>query len=381
MVGIASRKGSVMAMPHAAKRTLQVIGIIVVALIAVLAIYLAYLEIGYGRIGDHETLEVQDNATAQMKAGQEYSAVTYNIGFGAYTPDYTFFMDTGIMDDGTKTQGKSGKAESRESVKACTQGDIDVLEDLDADFMLLQEVDTDSTRSYHVNQADAITGALDGYGSTFAVNFHSGFLAYPFTDMHGTVNAGLLTLSNCNVASAERRSYPIDESFPTKFFDLDRCFTVERIPVDDGHDLVLINNHMSAYDAGGTIRAQQLAMLNDVLETEAAAGNYVIVGGDWNHALCGSEEMYESAQQVPDWVAVLDESELPDGFSVVRADNLQEVASCRGDDIPYEKGVTYTVTVDGFIVSSNVHAIAENIDNGFSYSDHNPVKLTFTLGA
>ena len=31
------------------------------------------------------------------------------------------------------------------------------------------------------------------------------------------------------------------------------------------------------------------------------------------------------------------------------------------------------------VVSSNVTASAENVDTGFAYSDHNPVKLTFTL--
>ena len=41
--------------------------------------------------------------------------------------------------------------------------------------------------------------------------------------------------------------------------------------------------------------------------------------------------------------------------------------------------MTYTTTVDGFIVSSNVEATAQNIDTGFAYSDHNPVLLTFRL--
>ena len=36
--------------------------------------------------------------------------------------------------------------------------------------------------------------------------------------------------------------------------------------------------------------------------------------------------------------------------------------------------------LDGFIVSDNVSATAENIDTNFAYSDHNPVKLTFRLG-
>ena len=195
------------------------------------------------------------------------------------------------------------------------------------------------------------------------------------------MSSGLLTLADVDVTSALRRSYPVDESFPTKFFDLDRCFEVLRVPVSDGRELVLINSHMSAYDEGGTVRARQLSMLGAVLSAERAAGNYVIAGGDWNHALCGSLELYPSQQQVPDWVATLDDEDLPEGFSVVRAGNLEEVASCRGDDIPYERDVTYTVTVDGFVVSDNVSATATNIDTGFATSDHNPVLLSFALGA
>ena len=53
--------------------------------------------------------------------------------------------------------------------------------------------------------------------------------------------------------------------------------------------------------------------------------------------------------------------------------------TCRNNDVPYEKGYTYTVTVDGFIVSDNVKAAAQNIDTGFEFSDHNPVLLTFEL--
>ena len=52
-----------------------------------------------------------------------------------------------------------------------------------------------------------------------------------------------------------------------------------------------------------------------------------------------------------------------------------------GVDIPYEKGKSFVVTVDGFIVSRNVTVErAEVIDTGFLWSDHNPVRLTFTLG-
>ena len=64
---------------------------------------------------------------------------------------------------------------------------------------------------------------------------------------------------------------------------------------------------------------------------------------------------------------------------IVNASNSTEVPTCRTADIPYTKGVNYTSVLDGFIVSDNVTATAENIDADFMYSDHNPVKLTFKL--
>lgn len=366
-------------MPKALKLVLKVIGGIILLAIVVVAAYIIYLLLTYNRIADHDPVKVDNDAAAVLQANKAYTAATYNIGFGAYTPDYTFFMDEGIMADGTKTVGEHSIAVSKESVIACTEGVISVMKEQKCDFMLFQEVDTDSTRSYQVNQKAMIEQAFPDLGSAFAVNFHSAFLAYPIHEMHGTVNAGLLTLSSTHIAEAERRSYPVDDSFPTKFFDLDRCFSVVRLPVDNGKELVLINSHMSAYDEGGKIRAQQLELFCGVLAEEYAKGNYVIAGGDWNHALCDSAELYPSQQLVPPWVATFDESELPAGFSVVRPDNLAAVGTCHGEDIPYEKGVTYEVTIDGFFVSDNVKATAENIDTGYAYSDHNPVKLTFTL--
>lgn len=360
------------------KKLLKAVVAVIVVLAVIVAGYLAYMMLTYSRIPDNQALDVDNNQTATLEAGKSYSALTYNIGFGAYTDDYTFFMDTGKMEDGTPTQGKSSWAASKESVETCIAADIELIKGLDVDFALLQEVDTDSTRSYHVDQVAAIKDAFADKAAVQAVDYHSSFLLYPLTQPHGFANSSLLTLAGAQVSSATRYSYPVADDL-SKFTDLDRCFSVCRVPVDNGRELVVINSHMSAYDEDGTIRKEQLETITSFLSQEASKGNYVIMGGDFNHALCGSVEMYPSKQQVPDWVAVFDDSDLPQGFSVVRADNLEDVATCRGADIPYEKGVDYTTTVDGFIVSSNVKATAQNIDNGFKYSDHNPVKLTFSL--
>ena len=64
---------------------------------------------------------------------------------------------------------------------------------------------------------------------------------------------------------------------------------------------------------------------------------------------------------------------------VAPLDENAPVPSCRNADGPYHEG-QYVLTVDGFMVTPNVAvSAAEVIDTGFAYSDHNPVKMTFTL--
>ncbi len=362
------------------RRVAKVLLCLVLAIVVAVGVYVGYLMATYSRIPDAEPVEIQGNAAGgALRTNTAYTASTYNIGFGAYTPEFSFFADEGIMADGTRTVGEHGVATSKESVVASTDGVVATISGLNPDFALFQEVDVDSTRSYGVNQKAALEEAFANKSSAYAVNFHSSFLAYPVPEMHGLVNGGILTLADAHASSATRCSYPVSDEFPDKFFDLDRCFLVERFPVENGKELVLINSHMSAYDEGGMIRAQQLEMLIGLLASEAAAGNYVIAGGDWNHVLCGSENYYESKQRMPDWLAVFDESMLPESFSVVRAENIEDVATCRCADIPYTPGTTYTATIDGFFVSSNVKATARNVDTGFAYSDHTPVLLTFEL--
>ena len=353
--------------------------ILLIVLVLTVCGYIAYLQINYYRIEDGIELPVNNQSNKIIQIGKPYSIMTYNIGFGAYDHDFSFFMDKGRMNDGTEVCGKYGKARGKESVQSNTSGAIGIIRNYNADFYILQEVDTASTRSYFINQKKIIESTLSDYCSVYGVNFHSSYLCYPLGDPHGSVCAGLLTLSRYKIGKAVRRSYPVDESFITKFFDLDRCFVVTRIPTNTEKELVIINSHMSAYDEGGQIRQQQLELLKGVLAEEYSNGNFVIVGGDFNHALCGTVNSFASQQQVPEWVSVLEDSEIPAHFRIVAAQNIKDVPTCRSTDMPYRKGVNYTTVLDGFIVSDNIEAEAINCDADFMYSDHNPVVMNFKL--
>ena len=359
------------------KKILLGVGAIMVVLILVAVSYVIYVVASYSRIENNLVLTAHNNQSAELSMDTEYEILTYNIGFGAYSKEYSFFLDKGVMQDGKKVAGKYGKGINKEDVLHNTNGAIGIMNNLNYDFILAQEVDEDGDRSYHVNQLEMIKNTLSDYGSVYAKNFHSAHLYYPFNDPHGkTDSAGIVTMSKYRVASAARYSLPISDGL-SKFFDLDRCFSVSRLPLGE-KEFVLINVHLSAYDEGGKIRAQQLKMLCDFLKKEYDKGNYVLAGGDFNHDICNSAGTFETQQKEPDWLAKLSGEELPQGFSFAVADNKDTVPTCRSSDISYEKGVNYTVIIDGFIVSDNIEIVSvENQDTDFIFSDHNPVHMKF----
>ena len=346
--------------------------IVIASLLVIVIVYVSYVFISYSRIDDYQKVDVLGTAqSASVKTDTEYIAMSYNIGFGAYTPDFTFFLDGGTQ----------SWAASKESVVDCINGDIALLKEHKVDFPLIQEVDTDSTRSYHVDEAEQIRAAMTGYNSTFAVNYHSAFLFWPIYQPHGASNSGLLTLGNAQITSSLRRSLPISESV-SKLLDLDRCYSINRVSVDNGKELVIINVHLSAYGTDGDLQQKQLTMLLEDMKAEYDNGNYVVCGGDFNHDFLGnSKEIFNKEVKAEyTWAAPFPDELIPEHFS--KATDYASgvtVPSCRNCDVPYGPDC-FTVTVDGFIVSDNVEVTyVDVVDNQFRYSDHNPVELRFKL--
>ena len=375
-----------------AKKVIKITGIILLALVIVLAAYIIYLYASYHRIPDNQELQVEEisqntEAGNELTTEKNYSALTYNIGFGAYTPDFSFFMDG----------GKSSWAKSKDSVKETIKGAGELVASKDPDFALVQEIDLDATRSYHVNEYSILKENIPAYNCVFAQNYDSAFLFYPFTQPHGKSKAGLALFSKYPITGSMRRSFPISTSF-TKFFDLDRCYSISRVPVDNGKELVIFELHMSAYGNSDAIREGQIRMLSEDMQKEYEAGNYVICGGDFNHDLKAADTQSkasdadnntqtgsEDSAEPESWAYPFPRSELPEHFSFC-LDQLSEDEknnlwnSARNADMEYVPGETYTVTLDGFIISDNVECTKyENVNIGYSYSDHDPVYMEFQL--
>ncbi len=349
--------------------------LILILIVAIIVIgYVIYLFATYERIEDETQIEMTGEAqSTTLKWEETHSVMTYNIGFGAYSQDFTFFMD-----EGEEVKGRSF-TEVEENVNSA----MGIIEGYDPDFIALQEVDVSSDRSYEMDQSQMIQDKFTNYQSAEAINYDSAYLFYPVTDPIGSSLSEIMTLSKVTMNESVRRSVPIDAGI-NKFFDLDRCYMVSEIDVDNGKKLYLYNVHLSAYGAGANIKEQQLEMLFGDMQEKAGNGHYVIATGDFNNDLSSSYVKYngEEAPEEEGWAQPINEDLIPRDFVLLNTyDADGEFPSTRKADIPYnvESPEDSTrVTVDGYIVSDNIKVVSHKVINtDYMYSDHMPVYLEF----
>ena len=355
-----------------AKTVLKIVLFFLLALILAAVAYVAYVLVDYHRLPDWQRLEITDSPSRTMDTGTPYTVLSWNVGSGACSEDFTFFMDG----------GKYSRARSGKEVLTNLSAASGLVRRESPDLVLFQEVDVDATRSRHVNEAEQLCSALPGYGWVEAVNCDSPYLMYPVLRPQGKTLSELLTLTSFEAESAARRSLPLEENLRTLIDDMDRCYSVTDIPVKNGRTLRLYNLHLSAYTSDGVITTEQLQQLMTDMAQAYAAGNYAIAGGDFSKDLLGnSSEVFGVSGKNVTWSQAFPFELLPKNLALqIPFDEAAPVPSARCCDIPYEPGVSFVLTVDGFLTTPNVQVSGcRVIDDGFQHSDHNPVVMTFTL--
>ena len=130
----------------------------------------------------------------------------------------------------------------------------------------------------------------------------------------------------------------------------------------------------------GDGKIAQTKALRDILNEEAAKGNYVIAGGDFNQAF-NNTDISAYPQQEGKWQpGTIDTEEFGDAWQCLMD---SRVPTCRSLDQPYEGADHDTFqyyVIDGFIVSSNINVKScETQDMGFVRTDHNPVLMECVL--
>ncbi|WP_460022412.1 endonuclease/exonuclease/phosphatase family protein [Lactovum odontotermitis] len=346
------------------RKFMKILAIFIALVLVLVGAYVAYVYLQYHRIPDNQALTVKKstaNDASKPAAGKTYSIATYNIGYGSYPPDYTFFMDG----------GKEVRARSKSAVNAAMKEDLRLLDKINADFVNIQEIDWDGTRSQHVNEPKVFQEHLTQYNNVLAQNYDSGWLQYPVLNPIGKAKSGIMTFSKFPITSARRYSLPIETNF-NKFFDLDRAFSVQRIPMENGKDFMLYNVHLSAYTKDQSVQKAQLDKLFKSMQKEVDAGNYVICGGDYNHDLVGC------AREELTWMKTFPTEDLTKGMRVVAPDPENNAPSVRSNGVTLDDPKEITGWIDGFLVSKNITDISvKTVDNGFKASDHQPVVMEF----
>jgi hypothetical protein len=143
----------------------------------------------YASVDDYKPEEkiqlYSGNAPTPLPDSSVFNLLIWNIGYAGLDASMDFFYDGGEQ-----------IRPSEKGVRGNLQGIRSTLKPFNAyDFVLLQEVDIDSKRSYFTNQAKAIGDDFPGYFTFTGINYKVFFVPIPLSTPMGIVESGLLSLS------------------------------------------------------------------------------------------------------------------------------------------------------------------------------------------
>ncbi len=308
---------------------------------------------------EQKTLLLHSDEPTRITPGEEISLLTWNIGYAGLGQDMDFFYDGGKKVRSTKQQTLENHQAILEFLQSMPQ----------TDFMLLQEVDQRAKRSHYLNTPQALKEIFSQHWHAYGTNYRVNFVPVPFYAPMGYVHSGILTTSKPAPILSERISFPGSYPWPDRLFNLDRCMILNRYPVSNGKQLIVVNTHNSAFD-DGSLRLKQMAFMKEIFLKEYNKGNYVIAGGDWNQCPPGFEpefsfNLFDTTDRMdipedflPGWQWAYDPS----------------TPTNRRLKTPYHPASSPTTLIDFFLLSPNVELIqVQGFHLDFKHSDHNPV--------
>ena len=196
--------------------------------------------------------------------------VTWNIRFGSGR--FPFFGDS---------CGDEVISENSD-VKLIMQAIADTLNKIDADIVLLQEVDVSSKRTGYLDQVQyLLENTYLNYGC-YASMWKADFIP---TDGIGKINTGNAILSRYEITEAERVELRLrtDQDDLIQYFYLRRNILKAKIPslAQSGKDFFAVDIHATAFATDDT-KQQHLIKYSEVLSEIANNNGVFVSGGDLN---------------------------------------------------------------------------------------------------
>ncbi|WNB17089.1 endonuclease/exonuclease/phosphatase family protein [Marivirga arenosa] len=129
---------------------------------------------------------------------------------------------------------------------------VKILDSANYDFIGLQEVDFNSSRSFNINQFDSLGNHLKFHQGAYAVNWDKSYVPFPYLPIQnhfGKMLSGQGVLSKMQILSNEFVTLrkPISAPFYYNAFYLDRLLQITKVQL--GSDtLIVMNVHLEAFD-------------------------------------------------------------------------------------------------------------------------------------
>ncbi|MCB8963882.1 MAG: endonuclease/exonuclease/phosphatase family protein [Bacteroidales bacterium] len=348
------------------RRVLHYAGFICLLLIVLFVLFLAYSTVTCFKPLPEQ--DVWQSCTPDtIPVDSSLNLLSWNIGYAGLGDNMDFFYDDGVKVRDTEARTRRNLDSIVTFVQRRAAGG----------FVMLQEVDLNSVRSYSINQLAMLADCLKCH-SAVGVNYRVAFVPIPVGEPMGRVNSGVVTLGRPVPCKSTRYQYPGEFAWPNRLFNLRRCMLVSRYPTQNGRELVLINTHNSAFD-DGSLKKQEMDYLRAFAVEEYSKGNYVVVGGDWNQSPPNFPlGKFASNYTVPFFrLTNIAPDFFPNGWQWV-SDTL--APTNRYLNQPYVQGQTYEGILDFFLLSPNVSPqVSKTYNLRFKHSDHNPVSLCFKL--
>lgn len=346
------------------KKGIKIIGLILlIPLSYVLGVIL------YAMVTQYKPSKIEvlyENKKATTLPDSALTFLNWNIGYAGLGEESDFFYDGGKM----VRPSKHLLLKNYEGIKQTIYQN-------EADFILLQEIDVESKRSYFLDEFKGLKEILNKHLAYFALNYNVRFVPIPFTEPMGKTYAGLATFSRFTPAKVYRYQFSGKFPFPTHLFQLTRCMLVCEYNIANGKKLVVINAHFSAYDETGKIKSAEMNDFKSVIAQYKKSGDYIIAGADWNQCPPGFKPNHFHPN-------------VQDNANSVIANNFLDTTwSWKYDTIcptnrtlstAFDKKLTYTTIIDFYLRSENIQVLGvKTIDQQFMYSDHQPVLLKAQL--
>ena len=171
-------------------------------------------------------------AQHNLQSRDTFSVMTYNLGYlSGMTNNLPVKPSMELYDDNLRL--------ARALIK-----------ELDPDIIGYQEIDFGSSRSYHRNQLDSLSGGFNY--AVQSINWDKKYVPFPYwpPKVHfGKMLSGQAVLSRFPVLTSQRIVLPGPEAAPFyyKAFYLDRLIQLVEIEVNE-QKVILLNVHLEAFD-------------------------------------------------------------------------------------------------------------------------------------